>query len=308
MKKKISTFERQRTITGTIFLIPVFIFVAAFIIWPLIEVIQLSFTDWNGVAKTWNNIGFENYAHLTEIQGFWDMCKATVIFAIVVTILTIVVAFLVALVLDKKGPWRINRGLMRGLWFFPCLLSGTVVGILWRIMYNYNNGVLNTIIKSITGAKKGVNWLESPDFTIFCVIVACVWASTGMCIIIFLAGLQSIDESLYEAASIDGATKWQQITKITLPLLRPTMIMLTMLAVGRIFYSDFGLFYQVPQNSGALLSVTNTIDTYVYRGLLELGNITMSAAAGVYQSIVGFVLILSANMLVRRIDPESAMF
>ena len=223
MKKKISTFERQRTITGTIFLIPVFIFVAAFIIWPLIEVIQLSFTDWNGVAKTWNNIGFENYAHLTEIQGFWDMCKATVIFAIVVTILTIVVAFLVALVLDKKGPWRINRGLMRGLWFFPCLLSGTVVGILWRIMYNYNNGVLNTIIKSITGAKKGVNWLESPDFTIFCVIVACVWASTGMCIIIFLAGLQSIDESLYEAASIDGATPTQQLWHITWPLMAPSV-------------------------------------------------------------------------------------
>lgn len=110
------------------------------------------------------------------------------------------------------------------------------------------------------------------------------------------------------AAAIDGASKWQQITKITIPMLKPTIIMLTLMAVGRIFYSDFGLFYQVPKNSGALLPVTNTIDTYVYRGLLELGDISMSAAAGVYQSLVGFILVLGANLLVRKIDRESALF
>ena len=94
------------------------------------------------------------------------------------------------------------------------------------------------------------------------------------------------DKSFYESAKIDGATRWQQIKYITLPLLRPTIIMLTMMAIGRIFYSDFGLFYQVPMNQGALYSTTNTIDTYVYRGLLQMGNVSMSAAAGVYQSIV----------------------
>ena len=125
---------------------------------------------------------------------------------------------------------------------------------------------------------------------------------------LFLSTIIGFDRSLYEAASIDGATKWQQITKITLPLLKPTVIMLTLMAIGRIFYSDFGLFYQVPQNSGALYPVTNTIDTYVYRGLLQLGDITMSAAAGVYQSLVGFVLVLSANLLVRKLDPENALF
>ena len=97
-------------------------------------------------------------------------------------------------------------------------------------------------------------------------------------------------------------------SKITIPMLKPTIIMLTLMAVGRIFYSDFGLFYQVPKNSGALLPVTNTIDTYVYRGLLELGDISMSAAAGVYQSLVGFILVLGANLLVRKIDRESALF
>ena len=111
----------------------------------------------------------------------------------------------------------------------------------------------------------------------------------------------------YESAKIDGATRWQQIKYITLPLLRPTIIMLTMMAIGRIFYSDFGLFYQVPMNQGALYSTTNTIDTYVYRGLLQMGNVSMSAAAGVYQSIVGFILVLGANLLVRKIDRDSAL-
>ena len=100
----------------------------------------------------------------------------------------------------------------------------------------------------------------------------------------------------------------QQIRYITLSMLKPTIIMLTLMAIGRIFYSDFGLFYQVPMNQGALYSTTQTIDTYVYRGLLQLGNISMSAAAGVYQSIVGFILILAANLVVRRIDNESALW
>ena len=115
------------------------------------------------------------------------------------------------------------------------------------------------------------------------------------------------DKSFYESAKIDGATRWQQIKYITLPLLRPTIIMLTMMAIGRIFYSDFGLFYQVPMNQGALYSTTNTIDTYVYRGLLQMGNVSMSAAAGVYQAIVGFILVLGANLLVRKIDRDSAL-
>ena len=99
----------------------------------------------------------------------------------------------------------------------------------------------------------------------------------------------------------------QQIRFLTLPLLKPTIIMLTLMAIGRIFYSDFGMFYQVPMNQGALYSTTNTIDTYVYRGLIQIGNISMSAAAGVYQSVVGFVLVLLANLAVRKFDKENAL-
>ena len=116
--------------------------------------------------------------------------------------------------------------------------------------------------------------------------------------IVYMASISGIDKSIYEAAAIDGATKMQQIFRITLPMLKPTVITLTLMSIGRIFYSDFGLFYQVPQNSGALFNVTQTIDTYVYRGLMELNDVGMSAAAGLYQSLVGFALVLIANGIV----------
>ncbi len=117
-----------------------------------------------------------------------------------------------------------------------------------------------------------------------------------------------IDHTLYEAAVVDGASRWQQIRNVTLPSLRSTIIILTLMALGGIFRSDFGLFYQVPQNSGPLISVTQTIDTYVYRGLMQTNNIGMSSAAGVYQSIVGFILVVTANFVVRKVDNESSLF
>lgn len=117
-----------------------------------------------------------------------------------------------------------------------------------------------------------------------------------------------IDRAYYESATLDGASTWQQIAHITLPSLKPTVITMTLLAIGRIFYSDFGLFYQVPMNSGILSDVTSTIDTYVYRGLMELGDIGMSSAAALYQSVVGFALVSIANVVVRKISRENALY
>ncbi len=126
--------------------------------------------------------------------------------------------------------------------------------------------------------------------------------------VVYLASILGIHRSLYEAASVDGISKFQEIRYITVPMIKPTIITMVLLNVGRIFYSDFGLFYQVPMNSGALLNATNTIDTYVYRGLITLGDIGMSSAAGVYQSVVGFLLIMAANWLTRKYSNENALF
>ena len=156
--------------------------------------------------------------------------------------------------------------------------------------------------------KEPVQWYMQKQYWPFILTFVNAWKVVGYNSIIYISAILGIDRGIYESAAIDGAGKWVQISKITVPLLKPTIIMMTLLAVGRIFYSDFGLFYQVPMNQGALFAVTNTIDTYVYRGLLELGDMSMSAAAGLYQSIVGFVLLLSANLVVRRFDKDSALF
>ena len=132
--------------------------------------------------------------------------------------------------------------------------------------------------------------------------------SSGYNCIIYLSAILGIDTSYNEAAMLDGASIWQRIRLITLPMIKPTILMLLILSVGRMFYSDFGLFYQVPQNSGALYPVTNVIDTYVYRALLQLGDIGMSSAAGIYQSIVGCILVIIANVVVRKYSEESALF
>jgi putative aldouronate transport system permease protein len=135
-----------------------------------------------------------------------------------------------------------------------------------------------------------------------------MWKGVGYGSIVYLAAIVGIDKNYFEAAMIDGANKWQQIRNITIPMITPLIIILTILNVGKIFSADFGLFYQVPRDSGPLYSVTNVIDTYVYRGLTTMGDISMSTAAGLYQSIVGFTLVMLTNYLVRKVDKEYALF
>lgn len=216
-RTKHSKLERGKIRAGVVFLIPSFVLCAMFMLWPLFDVIRYSFTDWNGISKDYNVIGFSNYVQATKIDGFKEMMIATITFAIGTTVLTILISFLTALALDKKGKGRLPRGLIRSLWFLPALLSGAVVGMLWRIMYNYNNGVINKIL--VAAGLDPVNWLETRVVTNIAVIVGATWVQIGLCVVVFLAGLQSISQDLYEAASLDGAKPHQQLFHVTLPMM-----------------------------------------------------------------------------------------
>lgn len=220
-KKRPTGLEKTHTRTCRLLLIPAFVLCFIFVIIPLIDVVRYSFTDWDGIQPAMNSVGLDNYKNLPQMEGFKDMLIATFTFAIGMTLITVIVAFLTALVLDKKGKGRMPRNLVRAFWFIPSLLSGTVVGILWHIMYNYHNGVINTVLKSV-GLPK-VNWLETYVVTNIAIIVAAAWVQIGMCIIIFMAGLQSISSEIYEAATIDGATARQQLFSITIPLMAPSI-------------------------------------------------------------------------------------
>jgi ABC-type sugar transport system permease subunit len=221
-KKRRTKFESKRTLTGILFLLPCTIIVVMFMVVPVVNVVRYSFNKTNLVdAKDLTFVGLDNYKAVPQTEGFSEMIIATIVFAIGVTILTVGIAFNVALALDKRGRGYVNRGLMRSLWFFPALLSAAIVGILWRIMYHYTNGVINKTLLSL-GSER-VNWLETPWLTNGAVIIAAVWLLMGLCIVIFLAGLQSIPISLYEAARIDGASKRQMRRHVTIPLMAPAI-------------------------------------------------------------------------------------
>ena len=153
-----------------------------------------------------------------------------------------------------------------------------------------------------------VSWYNTPEYWPVILVVVYLWMTFGYSSILYYSTLIGIDKSYYEAASVDGANVWAQIRHITIPALRPTIITLVLLAVGRICYSDFGLFYQIPMDSGLLYSTTQTIDTYVYRSLINLNDIGRSTASGFLQSILGFICVFIANTVVAKIDRESSLF
>jgi putative aldouronate transport system permease protein len=156
--------------------------------------------------------------------------------------------------------------------------------------------------------REKIAWYMTPKYWPIILTLVYLWKSVGYSSIIYMASIAGIDKSIFEAAKIDGAKKLEQIRHITIPMLKPTVVILTLMSIGRIFYSDFGLFYQVPMNSGALYSVTQTIDTYVYHGLMELQDVGMAAAAALYQSVIGFILVMVANAVVRKVDNDNALF
>ena len=220
-RKPLSGFERARVRAGVLFLIPAALLCLVFIVVPLVSVVVYSFNEKSSVGTAMTYVGTANYAMLPSTEGFWQMVWATLLFAFGSTVLIVVLSFFVAMALDSRHVPRVSRNLFRAMWFFPCILSGAVVGILWRIMYTYNNGVINTVLKSL--GLQPVNWLETYGLTNFAVIIAAVWSQMGMCIVIFLAGLQGIPGELIEAASIDGASSAQVRAHIILPMMAPSI-------------------------------------------------------------------------------------
>ena len=183
-----------------------------------------------------------------------------------------------------------------------------MVSYLVFAMLSSESGFINNTIFKALGVKP-ISWYTEPKYWPFILVLVHIWKVFGYDCILYYATLVGIDHGYYEAAVIDGANRWQQIVHVTLPSLLPTIITLTLMSIGKIFYSDFGLFYQVPMDSGPLLDITSTIDTYVYRALITLNDYGRSSAAGVYQSVVGFILVLCANLAVKKIGgEENALF
>lgn len=267
----------------------------------------LAFKDFNyaqGIfGSDWN--GLDNFKFLFQRDAF-IIIRNTLGYNIAFHIIGTIAAIAVAILLFELGSKRRAKFFQSSL-LLPNLLSWVVIGFIGFAFLNSDTGFINNTIIRFFGGDE-ISWYTTPKFWPFILTIVFLWKSVGLNCIIYLSTISGIDKGIFEAAKIDGANKVNQIRYITLPMLKPTVIILTLMAVSKIFYSDFGLFYQVPMSSGAIFDVTQTIDTYVYRGLMELNDVGMSAAAGLYQSVVGFILVISANALVRKYSSESALF
>ena len=269
-------------------------------------VIAFKQVNWNkGILKSpW--VGFSNFEYLFKTKEAWNITRNTLGYNIVFIILGTVIAIAVAILLNEITSMVLKKTYQTVI-LLPYLISMVVVSYLVYAMLSSENGFVNLSILRPLG-KQEISWYTESKYWPAILIIIYIWKTFGYNCILYYATLVGIDRGYYEAAVIDGASRWQQIRHITLPELVPTIITLTLMSIGKIFYSDFGLFYQVPMDSGPLYDVTNTIDTYVYRGLIRQNNVGMSSAAGFYQSVIGFVLVLLANYAVRRISKENALF
>lgn len=254
-------------------------------------------------ASDW--VGFKNFEFLFTTKDAWIITRNTVLYNLAFIVIGTSFAILVAILICDMRNKKFTK-LAQNIIILPSLISMVVAAVLAYAVLSTESGVLNKLLESMH--MDGVNWYSTPGAWPVIILIVYLWKNAGFQCILFIASIIGISSDYFEAARIDGASKWQQIRYITLPLIRPTIIMVVILALGKIFYSDFGLFYQVTRDSGAIYATTNTIDTYVFRGLTKLGNIGMSSAAGFYQSIVGFVLVLFSNLAIRKYNKESALF
>lgn len=268
----------------------------------------IAFKNYNYAKGVWGSewTGLNNFKTLFSTRDSWIILRNTVGYNLVFIIVSLVIGLGLAILLDELRSKKMKR-IFQMSYLFPYMISITIVSYIVYALLSYDTGFINNKILEAVG-KERISWYSVPKYWPLILVLVNQWKWLGYNSIIYYSSVISIDPGYYEAATIDGATRLQRIFYITIPVIRSTIITMTLLQLGSIFRSDFGLFYQVPMNSTALMNVTNTIDTYVYRGIKSVGTIGMSSAAGLYQSVVGFVLVLAANLIVRKIDRDSAIF
>ena len=296
--------ERKRNIPLYLMMLPGLLYLIANNYLPMFGILiafkKVNFTV--GLFKSpW--CGFDNFEYLFKTKDAFLMIRNTVCYNLVWIALGLVISVFIAICMAEISSRKIAK-VIQPIICFPSMVSAVILSFIVYAFLSTSYGYLNaTIFKD-----NPVNWYATAKYWPLILTIVHFWQSAGQSSIIYMASIGGIDKSLYESARLDGATKMQQIAHITLPMLKPMIILMLLLSIGRIFNSDFGLFYQVPLGNGLLAKTTQTIDTYVYRALLELNNISMSSAASVFQAIIGFVLVLVSNLLVRVVEPDNALF
>lgn len=249
-------------------------------------------------------VGLDNFRFLFQGDA-WLITRNTVLYNIAFLILGPVIGIGLAILLNNLKSKK-AAGAYQTIILIPFLMSMVVISYLAYAFLSPQSGLINSILVKL--GYERISWYAEAKYWPTIIIIIRMWNIMGFHSTIYLSSIVGIDPTLFEAAHLDGASKWQEIRYILIPMLKPTIITMTIIGIGSIMRSDFGLFYQVTRDSGALYKTTQTIDTYVFRGLMSMGKPGMAAAAGLYQSVVGFILVVAGNTIIKKWSKENALF
>ncbi len=253
-------------------------------------------SDWNGLA---------NFSYLFSSGTGWLITRNTILYNLLNLITSQMLAVLIAIFITEMNG-KIFKKVSQSVIFLPYFISWVIVGVFVYNIFNYETGLMNGLLTSV--GFEAVNMYDKPGAWPAIICIFNSWKWCGYNSVIYIAAITGVDSEIYEAASIDGATIFQRIRAITLPSIKPTIITMLLLQVGRILRGDFEMFYQIVGNNGQLYNATDVIDTYVFRSLMQNSNIGMTAAASFYQSALCFIIIMVVNAVVKRIDADYALF
>lgn len=278
-------------------------FIYGYMTLPYIAIAFEKFHFSSGIRSPF--IGLTNFTAFFESSWAWAVTRNTLVINFLFLIFGTFFAVLLALLLNEvrsRSFLKITQSTM----LFPFFISWVIVSYMLQGILGTEKGLLNTLLQS-TGRQR-INFYANPGYWYPILLILNIWKHAGYNSIVYLAAITGIDESIYEAAAIDGATRLKRILYVTLPLLAPTICIMTLMSIGRIFFGDFGMMYAIIRDNSSLMPIAEVIDTYVFRLFKNTGNPSLSMAVGLYQSIVGFILVFTSNKIVHRFFPEGALF
>lgn len=287
-------------------LVPALLLITIFSYFPMSGLL-LAFKDYRynlGIfGSEWN--GLENFKFFFISGTGLSVTKNTILYNLINLSTSQILAVIVAIIITEiRG--RYFKKITQSLIFLPYFVSWVLVGTLVYNLFNYETGMVNSVMKSLS--LDPVNLYAMPGIWIWIIVFFNSWKWVGYNSVIYIAAITGVDSQCYEAASIDGANIFQKIRYITFPAIRPTIITVILLNLGRILRGDFQMFYQIIGNNGQLFKNSDIIDTFVFRSLLQSSDLGMTAAASFYQSILCFIIIVTVNAIVKRIDADYALF
>ena len=297
--------KRKYTLTLLMMTLPGMVCLILFSYLPMFGIV-IAFKNYvplKGVfASEW--VGFKNFEFFFTSQSAWRTIRNTVLYSIDFLVLDLVLGVLIAILLYNLTSSRALKT-YHTIILLPRFLSIIIISFITYAMLSPSYGVVNQLVRAMGG--NTVQWYSEAKYWPWIITIVHCWMSIGAGCLYYYAALTGIDASLFEAATIDGATCWQKAWYIMIPSLVPIMVIMTILGIGGLFSGDMGLFYQVPKDQGLLYETTDIINTYTYRALLG-GSLAKSAAVGLFQSVVGLFLVLGTNTIVRKVSPEHSMF